>query len=101
MRSVQPRYNRLLTLTHYDCPLVFLVIAPDEVLDGKVGSQRCPEELHYGDADVDVEERHHGCPGVRLVINPDLPSGAVEEQGEVDGAGAEQEANLLAAGVAS
>ena len=55
-------------LTHYNCPLVFLVEAPVEVLDGKVSTQFCPEELDDCEGDDGVEERLHTGPGVGLTL---------------------------------
>ena len=47
---------------------MFLVVAPDEVLDGKEGAHGCPEELDDCEDDVDVEQRLHTGPGVRSVL---------------------------------
>ena len=74
---------------------MLLVVTPDEVLDGEVSTQRCPEELDDCEGNVGVEERLDTGPGVWLLLrgfNPDPPSGAVEEQGEVDRAGEAEEA---------
>ena len=68
---------------------MFLIIALDVILDGKVSSERRPQELEARECDVGVEERFYTCSRVRGVpgrLHYAAP-GAVQEQQQVGEAG--------------